>query len=264
MPQGSSVRGKDKIRLDLLLFEKGMAESREKAKAMIMAGEIEVNGVRSEKPGHSVDASADISIKKKTLPYVSRGGLKLDAALEHFKIDVRGLTLIDIGASTGGFTDCLLKRGAERIVAVDVGHGQLHWSLRKDPRVTILEKTNARFLSPDDVKTTLNGAVIDVSFISLKLVIPPLLKLLPKGSFIIALIKPQFEAGRNQVGKKGVVKDPSVHREVIEALSRFFEEKNLTVIGTIPSPILGPEGNREFLAYLKIQADFTPPMNQPF
>ena len=252
MPQGNSVRGKDKIRLDLLLFERGLAESREKAKAMIMAGEVEVNGVRSEKPGHSVEASADILIKKNALPYVSRGGLKLEAALDHFKIDVRGLAVIDVGASTGGFTDCLLKRGAERVVAVDVGHGQLHWSLRKDARVTILERTNARFLAPDDIKTTLNGAVIDVSFISLRLVIPPLLKLLPKDSFIIALIKPQFEAGRNQVGKKGVVKDPLVHREVIETLGRFFKEQNLTVIGTIPSPILGPEGNREFLAYLKV------------
>jgi 23S rRNA (cytidine1920-2'-O)/16S rRNA (cytidine1409-2'-O)-methyltransferase len=217
-----------------------------------MAGEVEVNGVRAEKPGHSVDISSDISIKKNALPYVSRGGLKLEAALDHFKIDVHGLTVIDIGASTGGFTDCLLKRGAERVVAVDVGHGQLHWSLRKDTRVIVLEKTNARFLTPDDIKTPLNGAVIDVSFISLKLIIPPLLKLLPKDAFIVSLIKPQFEAGRDQVGKKGVVKDPLVHMEVIETLSRFFEEQNLTIVGTIPSPILGPEGNREFLAYLKV------------
>jgi len=252
MPQGNSARGKDKIRLDLLLFERGLAESREKAKAMIMAGEVEVNGVRSEKPGHSVSASADICIKKKTLPYVSRGGLKLEAALDHFKINVQGFSVIDVGASTGGFTDCLLKKGAERVVAVDVGHGQLHWSLRKDPRVTILEKTNARFLTPGDINTPLNGAVIDVSFISLKLVVPPLLNLLPKDSFIVALIKPQFEAGKNQVGKKGVVKDPSVHREVIEALSEFFKEQKLTIIGVIPSPILGPEGNMEFLAYMKI------------
>jgi 23S rRNA (cytidine1920-2'-O)/16S rRNA (cytidine1409-2'-O)-methyltransferase len=219
---------------------------------MIMAGEVEVNGVRAEKPGHSVDASADISIKKNSLPYVSRGGLKLEAALDNFNIDVHGLCLIDVGASTGGFTDCLLKRGADRVVAVDVGHGQLHWGLRKDPRVTVLEKTNARFITPDDIKTTLGGAVIDVSFISLKLIIPPLLKLLPKGSFIVALIKPQFEAGRNQVGKKGVVRDPSVHSEVIADLCGFFKGQDLTVIGTIPSPILGPEGNREFLAYMKV------------
>jgi len=262
MPQGNSARGKNKIRLDLLVFGKGLAESREKAKAMIMAGEVEVNGIRSEKPGHSVDASADVSIKIKSLPYVSRGGLKLEAALEHFRIDIRGLAVIDVGASTGGFTDCLLKRGAERVVAVDVGHGQLHWSLRNDPRVTILERTNARFLTPDDIKVPLNGAVIDVSFISLRLVIPPLLKLLPKDSFIVALIKPQFEAGRNQVGKKGVVKDPSVHREVIESLGKFFQEQNLTIRGTIPSPILGPEGNREFLACLKVRTDLTTPVDQ--
>lgn len=217
-----------------------------------MAGEVEVNGLRAEKPGHSFDPSVDISIKKNALPYVSRGGLKLEAALVHFKIDVHGLTIIDIGSSTGGFTDCLLQRGAERVIAVDVGHGQLQWSLRKDPRVTVLEKTNARFLVPDDIKTPLNGAVIDVSFISLKLIIPPLLKLLPKGSFIIALIKPQFEAGRHQVGKKGVVRDPLVHKEVLETLSIFFKELGMTVIGTTPSPILGPEGNREFLIYLKV------------
>ncbi len=230
---------------------------------MIMAGEVEVNGMRAEKPGHSVDASSDISVKKNALPYVSRGGLKLEAALEHFNIDVHGLALIDVGASTGGFTDCLLKRGAARVVAVDVGHGQLHWGLRKDPRVTVLEKKNARFITPDDIKTPLDGAVIDVSFISLKLIVPPLLKLLPKGAFIIALIKPQFEAGRDQVGKKGVVRDPSVHSAVIEDLCGFFKGQDLTVIGTIPSPILGPEGNREFLTYLKVQTDLSIPMNHP-
>lgn len=219
---------------------------------MIMAGEVEVNGIRAEKPGHSVDAMADVSVKNKTMPYVSRGGLKLEAALEHFNIDVRGLTVIDIGASTGGFTDCLLKRGAEKVIAVDVGHGQFHWRLRQDTRVTLLEKTNARFLTPEDIKTPLDGAVIDVSFISLKLIIPALLNLLPKSAFIIALIKPQFEAGRHQVGKKGVVRDPSVHREVIETLNRFFKEQNLKITGTLPSPILGPEGNREFLACLEV------------
>jgi len=219
---------------------------------MIMAGEVDVNGVRAEKPGHSVDASAEVSVKRNALPYVSRGGLKLEAALDHFNINVNGLTVIDIGASTGGFTDCLLKRGAAKVIAVDVGHGQFHWSLRQDPRVTILEKKNARFLTSEDVKTPLNGAVIDVSFISLKLIIPPLLRLLPKDAFIVALIKPQFEAGRHQVGKKGVVRDPSVHREVIETLNRFFKEQNTTIIGIMPSPILGPEGNREFLACLMV------------
>jgi len=219
---------------------------------MIMAGEIEVNGIRAEKPGHDVPVSAEITIKRDSLPYVSRGGLKLAAALDHFNVDVHGLTIIDIGASTGGFTDCLLQRGAERIIAVDVGHGQFHWRLRKDSRVTILEKTNARFLTPDDIKTPLNGAVIDVSFISLKIIVPPVSKLLLKGSFIIALIKPQFEAGRDKVGKGGVVKDPLLHMEIIETLSRFFEDQDMTVIGSIPSPILGPKGNREFLVYLKL------------
>jgi 23S rRNA (cytidine1920-2'-O)/16S rRNA (cytidine1409-2'-O)-methyltransferase len=240
---------KDKIRLDLLLVEKGLAESREKAKAMVMAGEVEVNGLRAEKPGHDVPISADISIKADSLPYVSRGGLKLAAALDHFSVSVSGLTIIDIGASTGGFTDCLLQRGAERVIAVDVGHGQLHWKLRNDPRVTILEKTNARFLASEDIKAPLNGAVIDVSFISLKLVIPPVTKLLLKDSFVIALIKPQFEAGRHQV-KKGVVRDPLLHKEIVETMCRFFEDQYLKVIGTIPSPILGPKGNQEFLAYL--------------
>jgi 23S rRNA (cytidine1920-2'-O)/16S rRNA (cytidine1409-2'-O)-methyltransferase len=218
---------------------------------MIMAGEVEVNGTRAEKPGHDVPISAEINIKRDSLPFVSRGGLKLEAALDHFNIDVNGLKIIDIGASTGGFTDCLLKRGAENVIAVDVGHGQLHWSLRQDPRVVILEKTNARFLSPENIKTPLNGAVVDVSFISLKIIIPPVSKLLLTDSFIIALIKPQFEAGRHQVGKKGVVKDPLLHREIIETLSRFFEDHGLSVMGSIPSPILGPKGNREFLIYLK-------------
>jgi len=241
---------KDKIRLDLLLVEKGLAESREKAKAMIMAGEIEVNGIRAEKPGHDVPISADISIKAGSLPYVSRGGFKMAAALDHFSINVSGLTIIDIGASTGGFTDCILQRGAERVIAVDVGHGQLHWKLRNDPRVSILEKTNARFLTPEDIKAPLNGAVIDVSFISLKLVIPPIMELLLKDSFIIALIKPQFEAGRHQV-KKGVVRDPLLHQEIVENMCRFFEDQNLKVKGTLTSPVLGPKGNKEFLAYLK-------------
>lgn len=217
-----------------------------------MAGEVEVNGMRAEKPGHSVDTMADVSVKNNILPYVSRGGLKLETALDHFNIDVSGLTVIDIGASTGGFTDCLLKRGATSVIAVDAGHGQFHWRLRQDPRVTLLEKTNARFLTHEDIKTPLDGAVVDVSFISLKLIIPPLLNLLPKGAFIIALIKPQFEAGRHQVGKKGVVRDPLVHREVIETLGRFFKELNMKITGTIPSPILGPEGNREFLSCLEV------------
>jgi 23S rRNA (cytidine1920-2'-O)/16S rRNA (cytidine1409-2'-O)-methyltransferase len=234
------------------MFERGLAESREKAKAMVMAGEVEVNGTKAEKPGHAVETSSDISIKKKSIGYVSRGGLKLAAALDHFNLDVNGLSIMDIGASTGGFTDCLLQRGASRIIAVDVGHAQFHWTLRQDKRVTLLEKTNARFLTPDDIKTPLNGAVIDVSFISLKMIVPPVSGLLQKDSFIIALIKPQFEAGRHQVGKNGVVKDPVLHMEIIENLSRFFQDQGMAVIGSIPSPVLGPKGNREFLIYLKV------------
>ncbi|MFC1868674.1 TlyA family RNA methyltransferase [Thermodesulfobacteriota bacterium] len=242
---------KDKIRLDLLLVQKGLAESREKAKALIMAGEVEVNKVRAEKPGHSVPLSSNISLKKPYPPYVSRGGLKLEAALDHFSINVEGLTLLDIGASTGGFTDCLLKRGVEKVIAVDVGYGQLHWKLRRDPRVTILEKKNARYLKPHDLKDKINGAVIDVSFISLKLVVPPVSRLLLDNSFIVALIKPQFEVGRHQVGKGGVVRDPLLHKEVNDCLSGFFENQNWSVTGLIPSPILGPKGNREFLIYMK-------------
>jgi 23S rRNA (cytidine1920-2'-O)/16S rRNA (cytidine1409-2'-O)-methyltransferase len=242
---------KEKIRLDLLLVERGLAESREKAKAMIMAGEVEVNGIRAEKPGHDVPMTANVSIKSDSLPYVSRGGLKLVEAIDHFAVDVNGLTIIDIGASTGGFTDCLLQKGAAKVIAVDVGHGQLHWKLRNDPRVMILEKTNARYLVPDDIKVPLNGAVIDVSFISLKLIIPVAINLLPRDAFIIALIKPQFEAGRHQL-KKGVVRDPLVHKEIIDDMNGFFEAQGLKVKGTIASPVLGPKGNKEFLSYLAL------------
>ena len=241
----------DKIRLDLLLVQKGLAESREKARAMIMAGLVEVNHVRSDKPGHPIPASAIISLKQPYPPYVSRGGLKLEAALETFPVDVKGKVLMDVGASTGGFTDCLLQKGAKRVIAVDVGYGQFHWRLRHDPRVVVLEKTNIRYLKPSDLRERIHGAVIDVSFISLRLVIPPVSDLLLKRAFIVALIKPQFEVGRGQVGKGGVVRDPSLHLEVIEKLTRFIEDLNWTVVGHTPSPILGPKGNREFLIYLK-------------
>ena len=241
---------KKKVRLDHLLVKKGLAESREKAKALIMAGEVEVNGQRAEKPGHLFQVTSDVSIKKGPL-YVSRGGLKLEAALDHFSINVKGYTLLDIGASTGGFTDCLLQRGAEKIIAVDVGYGQLHWKLRQDPRVVILEKRNIRHLKPNDLKEQINGAVVDVSFISLKLVVPPLSKLLLMNSFILALLKPQFEVGRHQVGKGGVVRDPLLHKKVVEDLSRFFENSGWRIAGHIPSPILGPKGNQEFLIYMK-------------
>jgi 23S rRNA (cytidine1920-2'-O)/16S rRNA (cytidine1409-2'-O)-methyltransferase len=188
---------------------------------------------------------------KKTGPtYASRGGLKLEEALKHFSVNVEDQTLLDIGASTGGFTDCLLQHGARRVIAVDVGYGQLDWKLRQDPRVEILEKTNIRHLKPADLDEHINGAVIDVSFISLRLVAPPVSVLLAGHAFIIALIKPQFEVKKGQVGKGGVVRDPRLHQEVIDGLGTFFEQLRWTVEGYIPSPLLGPKGNREFLVYL--------------
>jgi 23S rRNA (cytidine1920-2'-O)/16S rRNA (cytidine1409-2'-O)-methyltransferase len=244
---------RNKARLDQLLVKKGMAESREKAKAVIMTGEVLVNGQRVDKPGYSVPDSAEIILKNQPAPYVSRGGLKLEAALDHFNIDVRDTVMLDIGASTGGFTDCLLKKGAEKVIAVDVGYGQIHWKLRQDPRVTILEKTNARYLRPDHIKEVADGAVIDVSFISLKLIIPPVSLLLNNNPFIVALIKPQFEAGKDQVGKGGVVRDQALLEKIVKDIEIFCEGQGWTVKGVIPSPILGPKGNQEYLLYLKRQ-----------
>jgi 23S rRNA (cytidine1920-2'-O)/16S rRNA (cytidine1409-2'-O)-methyltransferase len=249
--RGERPIGKDKVRLDRLMVERGLVESREKAKGLIMAGLVDVDGRRVDKPGHAVPVSSIVSLRKRDFPYVSRGGLKLEAALDRFSIDVTGKTLMDVGASTGGFTDCLLQHGAEKVIAVDVGYGQLHWKLRRDPRVTVLERTNIRYLDPADVKDAVQGAVIDVSFISLRLVVPPVSALLPGEAFIVALIKPQFEVGRGQVGKGGVVRDRSLHDDVINGLGLFFEGLGWDVIGHMDSPLLGPKGNREFLIYLK-------------
>ncbi len=218
---------------------------------MIMAGLVEVNGGRIDKPGHPTPLSSSIVLKASHPPYVSRGGLKLEEALRTFSVDVKGKTILDVGASTGGFTDCLLQHGAGRIIALDVGYGQFHWKLRTDPRVRILEKTNARYLKPDDLKEAIDGAVIDVSFISLKLVVPPVSECLSRHAFMIALIKPQFEVGREQVGKGGVVRESALHRGVVTDLSKFFELSGWSVIGHTPSPILGPKGNREFLIHLE-------------
>ena len=239
-----------KIRLDQLLLQKGLAESREKAKAIIMSGIVEVDGIRVDKSGRLIPESALICLKKTTLSYVSRGGQKLEAALKHFPVPVDGKVLLDVGASTGGFTDCLLRHGARRVIAVDVGYGQFDWKLRGDPRVNVLEKTNIRYLKSQDVESPIHGAVIDVSFISLRLVIHPVSSLLTKHAFIIALIKPQFEVGKGQVGKGGVVRDRQQHQDVINRLSGFFNESGWTVKGHIPSPISGPKGNLEFLMYL--------------
>jgi 23S rRNA (cytidine1920-2'-O)/16S rRNA (cytidine1409-2'-O)-methyltransferase len=233
------------------MVQRGLAESREKAKATIMAGLVEVDKRPLDKPGHLISVSAAISLKEPFPPYVSRGGLKLEAALDQFAVDVKGKVLLDVGASTGGFTDCLLQRGAEKVIAVDVGYGQLHWKIRQDPRVIVLERTNIRHLKPEDVKEQIHGAVIDVSFISLRLVVPAVSKLILRDAFIVALIKPQFEVDKGQVGKGGVVRDPSLHQQVIDRLSRFFEDVGWTVLGHIPSPLLGPKGNKEFFVFMR-------------
>ena len=244
---------KKKLRLDQLIVNKGLAESREKAKAVIMSGEVMVDGVKTDKPGHAFPEDCEITLKTSSIPYVSRGGLKLEAAIRHFDIDVKDLVMLDIGASTGGFTDCLLMNGAKKVIAVDVGYGQIHWRLRQDPRVTVIEKTNARYLEPEGISDTPDGAVIDVSFISLKLVIPAVSKILPEKAFMVALIKPQFEAGRDHVGKGGVVRDQKTHDKIIHDIREFCISEGWKSEGEIPSPILGPKGNREFLIYLKRQ-----------
>ena len=235
------------------MVQRGLAESREKAKAMIMAGLVEVEKRLVDKPGHPTPVSAAISLKEPFPPYVSRGGQKLETALDRFAVDVAGKVLLDVGASTGGFTDCLLQRGAEKVIAVDVGYGQLHWKIRRDPRVMVLEKTNIRHLKPEDVNEPVHGAVIDVSFISLRLVVPAVSELLLPEAFVVALIKPQFEVEKGQVGKGGVVRDPSLHQQVIDRLSGFFQDMGWTVVGHMPSPLLGPKGNVEFFIYLKRQ-----------
>ena len=239
-----------KIRIDQLLVKKGLVESRQKAQAIIMAGAVFIDGKRINKPGIKVSESSEIYLKDILPRYVSRGGLKLESALKEFKVDVSKKVFLDVGASTGGFTDCLLQHGAKKVIAVDVGYGQMHFKLRNDPRVRLLEKTNIRYLAPEMLNEEIDGAVIDVSFISLKLVIPPVSRLLKEHALILALIKPQFEAGRKHVGKGGVVRDPKVHKKVIEEITQFCKDINWEVKGYIPSPILGPKGNREFFIYL--------------
>jgi 23S rRNA (cytidine1920-2'-O)/16S rRNA (cytidine1409-2'-O)-methyltransferase len=238
------------VRLDRLLVERGLAESRERARALIMEGLVEVDRTRIDKPGHPTSPLSHITLKGTSLPYVSRGGLKLEAALRGFPVDVTDRSVLDVGASTGGFTDCLLQAGARKVIAVDVGYGQFHWKLRRDPRVMLKEKTNIRYLSLQDLGEKADGAVIDVSFISLRLVIPPVSRLLVQKAWIIALIKPQFEVGKGQVGKGGVVRDPSLHRRVILDIRGFCEELGWTPLGDMESPVLGPKGNREFLLHL--------------
>lgn len=241
----------NKTRLDVLLTEQGLQESRQKAQATIMSGLVFVNGQRVDKPGTAVPNDAKIEIRGNTLKYVSRGGLKLEKAMAEFHIELNGCICGDIGASTGGFTDCMLQNGARKVYSVDVGYGQLDWKLRSDPRVVCMERTNARYLTPEQIPDPLDFASIDVSFISLKLIFPSLYGLLRQGGEIASLIKPQFEAGREKVGKKGVVRDPAVHLEVLEHFLTHAKESHFTVLGITYSPIRGPEGNIEYLGYLK-------------
>ena len=241
-------RGMTRQRLDQVLVERGLSESREKAQRLILAGQVTVNGAVADKPGRPCPADAAIAIAEPER-YVSRGGLKLEHALDHFQLDVRGRTCVDVGSSTGGFTDCLLQRGAARVYAVDVGKGQLHWRLRTDPRVVVMEEVNARHLSPDRFPEALHVATADVSFISLTLVLPAVITILQPGALAVTLIKPQFEAGREQVGRGGVVRDPAVHAAVIDRVRLFGTGTlGLTWRGVTESPIRGPAGNIEFLA----------------
>jgi 23S rRNA (cytidine1920-2'-O)/16S rRNA (cytidine1409-2'-O)-methyltransferase len=241
-----------KQRLDLALVERGLVESRERARAQIMAGDVRVNDQVVRRPAIAIRQTDQISLAQPP-PYVSRGGFKLAEALDSFRLDVRDLTAVDVGASTGGFTDVLLQRGCRRVYAVDVGHGQLAWRLRADPRVVVLDRTNVRFLAA--LPESVDAAVVDVSFISLSLVLPVVLRLLTDEGWIVALVKPQFEAGRGQVGKGGVVREPAIHREVLENVLGFATALGLTVGGCASSPILGPAGNREFLVWLRRTGD---------
>ena len=241
-----------KIRLDLLLLERGLVQSRERARAMIIAGRVLVREQKVDKPGVPVPIDAPVRILGDDMPYVSRGGLKLAAALDHWQIDVTGLSCLDVGASTGGFTDCLLQRGAAHVLAVDTGFGQIAMKLRNDARVTLLERTNARLLKPASLRVAepspaLTLLVMDVSFISATLLLEPVFAAAPSLHQAIILVKPQFEAGREHVGKGGIVRDPEAHRLAVDKVSLFVSSLHWQVVGVIPSPITGAEGNREFL-----------------
>lgn len=250
-----------KLRLDQLVFDLGLTESRERAKTTVMSGLVFVDGKRIDKPGTQVSPDSKIEVKGSAIPYVSRGGLKLEKALKVFHIDPTGMHCIDCGASTGGFTDVLLKNGAEKVFAVDVGYGQLAWSLRQDERVVNMERTNIRHISPEQIPEALDLAVADLSFISLKLVLPAISSVLKDKAELVCLIKPQFEAGKDEVGKKGVVRDESVHLAVIESILDFVPTIGLTVLGLDYSPIKGPEGNIEYLCYMKKGGGEAPDIN---
>ena len=244
-----------KERLDVLLVQKGLAPSREKAKTMIMEGNVFVDNQREDKAGTFFDPSVNIEIHGNTLRYVSRGGLKLEKAMAQFGITLDDKVCMDIGASTGGFTDCMLQNGAKKVYAVDVGYGQFAWKLRQDPRVVCMEKTNIRYVTPEDIEDALNFASVDVSFISLTKVLGPAKELLKDGGQMVCLIKPQFEAGKDKVGKKGVVRDPAVHKEVIERVILFAKSIGFGILHLDYSPIKGPEGNIEYLVHIVKDAE---------
>ena len=248
-----------KTRLDQILVERGLADSREKARALILAGSVAVDGQKSDKPGHAFPEDCRVEVAER-LPYVSRGGFKLAGALDRFAIDVRGRVCLDVGASTGGFTDCLLQRGAARVYALDVGHGQLDWRLRNDPRVIVREGVNARYLQPGDFPEKFDLVVCDASFISATLLIPAIAPLLSESGEMVILVKPQFEVGKDQVGKGGIVRDPELHRAACERIQKAVEAlggiassgiASMWTASIVESPILGAEGNREFLLYAR-------------
>ena len=244
-----------KERLDVLVVERRLADSREKAKAIIMAGNVFVNGQREDKAGSMFDVTSQIEIHGVTMKYVSRGGLKLEKAMTHFDIELNDKVCMDIGASTGGFTDCMLQNGAKKVYSVDVGYGQFAWKLRQDPRVVCMEKTNIRYVTPQDIDDVLDFASVDVSFISLTKVLGPARELLADGGEMVCLIKPQFEAGREKVGKKGVVREKSTHLEVIQMVMAYAAEIGFEIRNLEFSPIKGPEGNIEYLLYLQNHTD---------
>ena len=243
---------KIKKRLDVLLVEQGHAETRTKAQAVIMSGLVYVDGQKADKPGVSYEETVQIEVRTGGCPYVSRGGLKLEKALRDFGVDPTGYVCSDSGASTGGFTDCLLQQGASKVFAIDVGYGQLDWKIRSDPRVVVMERTNVRYVTPEQLGEPLDLSVIDVSFISLKIVLPVIKTFLKPTGQVLCLIKPQFEAGKDKVGTKGVVRDPEIHKEVLDDFVALTQEIGFTILGLTFSPVKGPEGNIEFLAHLTL------------
>ena len=243
----------EKTRLDAALVERGLCTGRDRAKGVIMAGQVYVNRQKADKPGMTVSPQDEIELRGDQLAYVSRGGLKLEKAIKEFDLRLQDLICADIGASTGGFTDCLLRQGAKKVFAIDVGYGQLDWKIRSDPRVVVMERTNIRYVTPEQLGEPLNLSVVDVSFISLKIVLPAIKALLKPTGQVLCLIKPQFEAGKEKVGKKGVVRDPQTHQEVLDQFVALAHELHFKILGLTFSPVKGPEGNIEFLGHLTLQ-----------